>query len=179
MKLKMCPKLAVLTVPRYRYRHRYHRLEIEKMSVLTFFEKCASALYVELAARYHGIHQALAGYREQYVAIHRRVHGTTASSAAAFHTRSAPAVRVAAPLPKLSGPSPFSAPRYGRYLPTGVKKFLPTYVVEPGILTEPLPPGSSTFQFVIFLRPLKNVFFYLDLHPGPDPFCKRILYPDP
>jgi hypothetical protein len=66
----------------------------------------------ELAARYHGIHQALAGYREQYVAIHRRVHGTAGS--AAFQTRAAPPLRVGAPLPKLSGPSPFSAPRYGR-----------------------------------------------------------------
>ena len=63
----------------------------------------------ELAGRYHGIHQALAGYREQYVAIHRRVHGT---NAAAFQTRQPPPVKAGTPLPKLSGPSPFSAPRY-------------------------------------------------------------------
>ncbi len=69
-----------------------------------------AAILSELAGRYHGIHQALASYREQYVAIHRRIHGTAATSA--FQTRPAPSIQAGTPLPKLSGPSPFSAPRY-------------------------------------------------------------------
>lgn len=65
------------------------------------------AAFTELAARYQVIHLTLAKCKEQYVTIHRRVHG---SSVAAFEKRSALALKIEPALPTLNGPSPFSAP---------------------------------------------------------------------
>jgi len=65
------------------------------------------AVFTELAAKYQVIHHTLAKCKEQYVTIHRRVHG---SSVPAFEKRKALALKVEPALPTLNGPSPFSAP---------------------------------------------------------------------
>jgi nucleoporin p58/p45 len=65
------------------------------------------AAFTDLAAKYQGLHQALAVQKTSYRQLHRSLHGT----APVFETKEAlkkPAQ--AAPLPSLSGPSPFSAP---------------------------------------------------------------------
>ena len=65
------------------------------------------AAFTDLAAKYQGLHQALAVQKASYRQLHRSVHGT----APVFETKEAlKKPTQAAPLPSLSGPSPFSAP---------------------------------------------------------------------
>jgi len=68
------------------------------------------SVFTELAARYQGIHVTLMKCKEQYIAVHRRVHG---ASVPAFEKSSScnpvPSLSTAS-LSKLTGPSPFSAP---------------------------------------------------------------------
>jgi len=68
------------------------------------------AAFTELAARYQGIHLTLMKCKEQYIAVHRRVHGT---SVPAFEKSSScnPVPNLSTTsLAKLTGPNPFSAP---------------------------------------------------------------------
>ena len=67
------------------------------------------SIFTELAAKYQVIHETLAKCKEQYIALHRRVHG---SSVPAFEKTAItqPVVTLVPSLSKLSGPSPFSAP---------------------------------------------------------------------
>ena len=65
------------------------------------------AAFTDLAAKYQGLHQALAVQKASYRQLHRSLHGT----APVFETKEAlKKPTQAAPLPSLSGPSPFSAP---------------------------------------------------------------------
>ena len=65
------------------------------------------AAFTDLAAKYQGVHQALAVQKASYRQLHRSLHGT----APVFETKEAlKKPTQAAPLPSLSGPSPFSAP---------------------------------------------------------------------
>ena len=65
------------------------------------------AAFTDLAAKYQGLHQALAVQKASYRQLHRSVHGT----APVFEAKEAlKKPTQAAPLPSLSGPSPFSAP---------------------------------------------------------------------
>lgn len=66
------------------------------------------AVFTELAGKYHVIHNTLAKCKEQYILMHRRTHG---GGVPAFQKTTGLPLKVAsASLPKLSGPSPFSAP---------------------------------------------------------------------
>lgn len=65
------------------------------------------AAFTDLAAKYQGLHQALAVQKASYRQLHRSLHGT----APVFETKEVlKKPTQAAPLPSLSGPSPFSAP---------------------------------------------------------------------
>jgi len=66
------------------------------------------AAFTDLAAKYQGLHQALAVQKASYRQLHRSLHhGATP----VFETKEAlKKPTQAAPLPSLSGPSPFSAP---------------------------------------------------------------------
>ena len=65
------------------------------------------AAFTDLAAKYQGLHQALAVQKASYRQLHRSLHG----AAPVFETKEAlKKPTQAAPLPSLSGPSPFSAP---------------------------------------------------------------------
>merc|ERR1712181_26441 len=66
------------------------------------------AAFTDLAAKYQGLHQALAVQKASYRQLHRSLHH---GAAPVFETKEAlKKPTQAAPLPSLSGPSPFSAP---------------------------------------------------------------------